>query len=77
MTLSGTVEGKIALVCIAFVCRAQSMIYSWAQSFELEFGKDWRFAIYEAPIINAAWIVFSWLIDSGMRGVIPVKNTIM
>ena len=58
MTLSGTVEGKIALICIAFVRRAQSMIDSWTQPFELEFGKDSRFAIYEAPIINAAWKFF-------------------
>ena len=77
MTLPGTAKGKIALICIAFVRRSQSIIDSRAQPFELEFGKDSRFAIYEAPMINVVWIVFSWLIDSGMRGIIPVKNTIM
>lgn len=50
------------------------MIDSWAQPLELEFGKDSRFAIYEVPMINAAWKVLSWMIDSGMRGGIPVEK---
>jgi len=50
------------------------MIDSWAEPFEQEFGKDNRFAIYEVPMINAAWKVFSWMIDSGMRGRIPVEK---
>lgn len=52
----------------------QSIIDSWAEPFEQEFGKDSRFAIYEVPMINAAWKVFSWMIDSGMRGGIPVEK---
>jgi len=50
------------------------MIDSWAQPFELEFGEDSRFAIYEVPMIDAAWKVLSWMIDSGMRGGIPVEK---
>ena len=54
MTLPETAEGKVTLIYIAFVRSAQSMIDSWAQPLELEFGKDSRFAIYEVPMINAA-----------------------
>ncbi len=50
------------------------MIDSWAQPFELEFGKDSRFTVYEVPMISEAWIIVSWLIDSGMRGGIPVEK---
>ena len=67
-------KGKVALVCIAFVRSSQSMIDSWAQPFEQEFGKDSMFAVYEVPMINAGWKVFSWMIDSGMRGGIPVEK---
>lgn len=74
VTLPETAKGKVALICIAFVRRAQNMIDSWAQPFELEFGKDSRFTVYEIPLISEAWMVFSWLIDSGMRGGIPVEK---
>jgi hypothetical protein len=74
VTLPETAKGKVTLICIAFVRRAQSMIDSWAQPFELEFGKDSRFTIYEVPMINGAWKVVSWMIDSGMRGGIPVEK---
>jgi hypothetical protein len=74
VTLPETAKGKVTLIYIAFVRSAQSMIDSWAQPLELEFGKDSRFAIYEVPMINAAWKVLSWMIDSGMRGGIPVEK---
>jgi hypothetical protein len=74
VTLPEIAEGKVALICIAFVRRAQSMIDSWAQPFELEFGKDSRFIIYEVPMISEAWKLLSWMIDSGMRGGIPVDK---
>lgn len=67
-------EGKVTLICIAFVRREQEMLDSWAEPFEQEFGKDIKFAIYEVPMINAAWKVFSWIIDSGMRGGIHVEK---
>jgi len=50
------------------------MIDSWAQPFEQEFGKDSMFAVYEVPMINKGWKVLSWMIDSGMRGGIPVEK---
>jgi hypothetical protein len=50
------------------------MIDSWVQPFEREYEKDSRFTIYEVPMINAAWLVLSWMIDSGMRGGIPVEK---
>jgi len=74
VTLPGTAEGKVTLICVAFVRRAQSMIDSWAQPFELEFGKDSRFTVYEVPMISEAWKVLSWMIDSGMKGGIPVEK---
>ena len=43
------------------------MIDSWVQPFEMKFGKDSRFLVYEIPMINKAWKVLSWMIDSGMR----------
>ncbi len=64
----------MTLICIAFIRSAQSMIDSWVQPFEKEFGKDSRFIVYEIPMINAAWKVFSWIIDSGMRGGIPIEK---
>jgi len=64
----------VTLICIAFVRSAQNMIDSWAQPFERKFGKDRRFAVYEIPMINKAWKVISWVIDSGMRGGIPVEK---
>jgi hypothetical protein len=74
LTLPEAVEGKVTLICIAFVRSAQSIIDSWVQPFEMEFGKDSRFLVYEVPMINTAWKVFSWMIDSGMRGGIPVEK---
>lgn len=50
------------------------MIDSWIQPFEQKFGKDSRFLVYEIPMINEAWKVISWVIDSGMRGGIPVEK---
>jgi ATP10 protein len=50
------------------------MIDSWAQPFELEFGKDSRFTVYEVPMISEAWKLLSWMIDSGMKGGIPVEK---
>jgi hypothetical protein len=74
VTIPEAAKGKVALVCIAFVRNAQGMIDSWAIPFEQEFGKDSRFAVYEVPMINAGWKVLSWMIDSGMRGGIPVEK---
>ena len=74
MTLPEAMKEQVTLVCIAFMRSAQGMIDSWAQSFEQEFGKDSRFAVYEVPMINAGWKVLSWMIDSGMRGGIPVEK---
>ena len=50
------------------------MIDSWVQPFEAEFGRDGRVLVYEVPMISTAWKVFSWMIDSGMRGGIPVEK---
>jgi len=50
------------------------MLESWVQPFEREFGKDSRFAFYEIPMLNSAWVVRSWIIDSGMRSGIPVEK---
>jgi ATP10 protein len=50
------------------------MLDSWAKPFEREFGKDSMFAIYEVPMINASWKVFSWMIDSCVRRGIPVEK---
>ena len=55
ISLPKIAEGKATFICIAFVRSAQSMIDSWTELFELEFGKDSRFIIYEVPMINAAW----------------------
>ena len=74
VTLPKIVEGKVTLICIAFVRSAQSMIDSWIQPFEQKFGKDSRFLVYEIPMINEAWKVISWVIDSGMRRGIPVEK---
>ncbi|RXA16490.1 hypothetical protein EQO05_13870 [Methanosarcina sp. MSH10X1] len=74
VTFSEATGGKVTLICIAFVRNAQSMIDSWVQPFEQRFGKDSRFAVYEIPMINKAWKVISWVIDSGMRGGIPVEK---
>ena len=35
----GVLEGKVTLICIAFVRSAQNMIDSWIQPFERKFGK--------------------------------------
>ncbi|WP_269851480.1 hypothetical protein [Methanosarcina horonobensis] len=74
LTLPEEVKGKVVLVCIAFMRSTQSMINSWVQPFEQEFGKDGRFAVYEVPMINAGWKIFSGMIDSGMRGGIPAEK---
>jgi hypothetical protein len=74
VSLPKTAEGKVTLICIAFVRRAQSMIDSWVQPFEREFGKDTNFTIYEIPMMNTSWIVRSWIIDTGMRSGIPVEK---
>lgn len=74
VSLPKIAEGKVTLICIAFVRSAQSMLESWVQPFEREFGKDSRFAFYEVPMINSAWKVLSWMVDSGMRSGIPVEK---
>ena len=74
VSLPKIAEGKATFICIAFVRSAQSMLESWVQPFEREFGKDSRFAFYEIPMLNSAWVVRSWIIDSGMRSGIPVEK---
>jgi len=74
VSLPGAAGGKVTLICIAFVRSAQSMIDSWVQPFERKFEKDSRFAVYEIPMINAAWRVLSWMIDSGMKRGIPIEK---
>lgn len=53
---------------------AQNMIDSWVQPFEREFGKDSRFLVYEVPMINASRKILSWMINSGIRGGIPIEK---
>lgn len=67
-------NGKVTLIAVAFIRSAQSMLDSWIEPFEREFGENNRFTVYEVPMINAAWKVFSWFIDSGMRGGIPAEK---
>ena len=74
LTLPDCAEGKITLVSIAFVRNAQEQIDSWIRPFEREFGGDEQFAVYELPMISQGWKVLSWMIDSGMRGGIPVEK---
>jgi hypothetical protein len=74
VTFPEAMRGKVTLICIAFVRSAQNMIDSWVQPFERKFGKDSRFAVYEIPMINEAWKVLSWMIDSGMRGGIQAEK---
>jgi hypothetical protein len=74
VTLPEAVRGKVALICVAFMRSAQSMIDSWTRPFEQEFGKESRFVIYEVPMIGSGWKLFSLVIDSGMRGGIPVEK---
>jgi hypothetical protein len=74
VTFPESLKGKVTLICIAFVRSAQNMVDSWAQPFEQKFGKDNRFAVYEVPMINKAWKVISWVIDSGMKSGIPVEK---
>jgi ATP10 protein len=74
VSLPGAAGGKVTLMCIAFVRSAQSMIDSWVQPFEREFGKDSSFAFYEIPMINSAWKVLSWIIDSGMKRGISIEK---
>ena len=51
VSLPKIAEGKATFICIAFVRSAQSMLESWVQPFEREFGKDSRFTVYEVPMI--------------------------
>lgn len=74
LTLPDCAEGKITLISIAFVRNAQEQIDSWIRPFEREFGRDEHFAVYELPMISQGWKVLSWMIDSGMRGGIPVEK---
>ncbi len=74
LTLPDCAEGKITLVSIAFVRNAQEQIDSWIRPFEHEFGGDGRFTVYELPMISQGWKVLSWMIDSGMKGGIPVEK---
>jgi hypothetical protein len=74
ITLPDDANGKVVLIAVAFIRSAQSMLDSWIEPFENKFGKDDRFAVYEVPMINVAWKIFSWFIDSGMRGGIPAEK---
>lgn len=74
LTLPEAAEGKVTLICIAFVRNAQSMIDSWLGPFEQIFGQDPEVTAYELPMAGPNWQFLSWLIDSGMRDGIPVEK---
>lgn len=74
VTLPEDAEGKVALIAVAFVRNAQGMLDSWIEPFERVFKKDSRFTVYEVPMIDAAWKLVSWVIDSGMRSGIPTEK---
>lgn len=74
VTLPDVGEGKICLIGIAFERSAQSMLDSWLEPFEREFGENLAFSVYEVPMVGPNWKFLSLIIDSGMKGGIPAKK---
>jgi len=70
VVLPDDVEGEAILVGVAFKRKAQEMLDSWTDYFDIlcEGKKD----IYELPIIEGTlWKIFSSFIDKGMKSGIP------
>ena len=66
------VLGRVALLAVAFVQKAQGMLDSWIRLFEQVFSGDDSRVVYEIPMIEGLhWRLLSRFIDSGMRAGIP------
>ena len=66
------VLGRVALLAVAFVQKAQGMLDSWIRPFEQVFSGDDSRVVYEIPMIEGLhWKLLSRFIDSGMRAGIP------
>lgn len=72
VTLPDDCTDHVTLVFIAFRREAQSMIDSWAEPFDKEFGVDPRVLVYEVPMIGSLnGRLMGGFIDAGMRSGIP------
>lgn len=72
--LPDMVQGKIALIAVAFVREAQEMIDSWSMPFEKKFSGNTDYSYYEVPMIDGIWKLFRGSIDGGMRSGIPTEK---
>jgi len=64
-------EGKVVLVCVAFLRESQSQLDSWLNPFYEKFGSRDDVMFYEIPMISGGYKFMKLIIDGGMRGGLP------
>lgn len=75
VTLPDAAEGRVALVGVAFVREAQSMLDSWMRPFAEAYAEQEGYVAYELPVIEGwHWRLLSGMIDGGMRAGIPPEQ---
>ena len=75
VTLPDATRGRVALVSVAFVREAQSMLDSWMRPYAEAYTGQEGYVAYELPVIEGwHWRLLSGMIDGGMRAGIPVEQ---
>lgn len=71
ITLPAYVQGKQALVVVAFRRQAQGKIDSWRKPFMEKYTDSENYTFLEIPMIGSGWKLASGWIDNGMRSGVP------
>lgn len=74
MLLPDALDGKIAILLVAFRRSAQAMVDSWMESAQERYGDDPDIALLEVPMLGGGWRMISGFIDDGMRAGIPAAH---
>ena len=65
------INGRVAVLSVAFKQRAQLCINTWADELLPKYGIDKAVQYYEIPMLGGQWTMARDWIDGGMRGGVP------
>ena len=67
LVLPDSLDGKLALVLLAFRRHAQPVVDSWVGPAQRRYGSCHEFTWFELPMLAGGWRTISGFIDGGMR----------